>query len=158
MINTSPNCRRLDRGRNCLPLKLINVIDLHKQAQSLHFDVSGYSVILSQNMHTPNISVVDTNFPLPTSKSAFKSPFERVSWIYFFILGIYFHLDNYFCIVFMSTYNSTWQCKQLSGQLISILMSYNVFWVMKLDIYMQWVFHIQINSCIFSRSFYPFHC
>lgn len=78
MINTSPKCRGLARFRNCLPLELMNVIHLHKQALHLHFDVSGYSVILSQNMHISNISVADTDFPLPTPKS-FKSPFERVS-------------------------------------------------------------------------------
>lgn len=77
MVNTSLNCRGLARFRNCLPLELMNVIYLHKQALHLHFDVSGYSVILNQNMHIPNISVADTNFPLLTPKS-FKSPFERV--------------------------------------------------------------------------------
>lgn len=55
------------------------MIDLHEQARNLHFDVSGYSVILSQNMHSPNVSVADTNFPLLTLKSSFKSPFESVS-------------------------------------------------------------------------------
>lgn len=63
MVNTSLNCRGLARFRNCLPLELMNVIYLHKQALHLHFDVSGYSVILNQNMHIPNISVADTNFP-----------------------------------------------------------------------------------------------
>lgn len=86
-----------------LPLELINGIDLHKETLNLHYEVSGYSVILNQNMHTPNISTAGTNFPLLIPKSSFKSPFERVSWIHFFSLGIYSHLDNYFCIVLMST-------------------------------------------------------
>lgn len=54
------------------------MINLHKQI-NFHFDVSGYSMILSQNMHSPNISVADTNFCLLTPTSFFKSLFERVS-------------------------------------------------------------------------------